>query len=156
MHARLISTALVALLALSVVGCRDPKTVLKPKAKVITRKATVASPDASIEGTLSIALPSDLALWPGANVVESNETEEAVTLTLLADDEFDDVLAGLAKGMQDAGWAVAQEESDTSDEGAGRVTILEIGNDTSEGFITLLENADGTVQIDYVVSPIAS
>lgn len=156
MNARLIAAALVALLAVSAGGCNDPKTVLKAKPKVITRKATVASPDASVEGTLSVTLPSDLALWPGANVVESSETEEAITLTLLASDEFDDVLAGLAKGMQDAGWSVAQEDSDTSEDGAGKVTILEIGNDTYEGFITLLENADGTVQIDYVVSRIAS
>lgn len=163
MKSRVLVVLFVLVALLAAAGCDGAEKALKPEPKVVTRKATVASPDAKVEGAVTVAIPDGLALWPGSTVVETLETEEAVSLTFTTTDEYEDVLAGLAKGLQDAGWTVEQEsvegvepaEDSSETAEAGAMALLTISNATHEGVITLVENVDGGAQIDYVVSPLA-
>jgi hypothetical protein len=129
-------------------GCARLQEAFTPPPKVVTEEATVAVDGASVVGELSADTPSDLPIWPHATVVESVTTDDAYSLTLTTTDSFDDVLAGVAAGFEKAGWDVASEETSEG----GRVAVLTVSTTGREGFITVTELEDLSVQLDYVLA----
>ncbi|MDZ4168591.1 MAG: hypothetical protein U1E26_02890 [Coriobacteriia bacterium] len=145
--------ALVAVAALALVssGCAQLEAAFTPEPNIVTVEATVAAPGAVVNGDLATWMPDGTPLWPGSDVVESQATKEAYSLTLSTSDAYADVLPGVAKGFEDAGWSVLSDEE--GDEGS-RTAVLTVSNDTHEGIVTLTENADGTVTTTYVLARI--
>ncbi len=130
-------------------GCTRLEAMFMPEPKVVTIEATVAAPGASVVGDLASWMPEGTPLWPGSRVEDSQATKTAYNLTLVTPDPYADVLAGTAKGFEDAGWDAVQAEE--GQEGA-RTAVLTVSNSTHEGLVTLAENADGTVTITYVLT----
>lgn len=151
MAARIVTVMLAAALVLPVTGCSRVQSALTPEPEVVTIEATVAVAGAAVEGELPEGTPADLPLWPGATVVEGESGAGSFGLTLTAEEVFDDVLAGLAKGFSDAGWEVAQEDPG---EGADRTAVLTVEGPSGQGIITLTAEDDGSVTITYVISPV--
>lgn len=150
MTARLLTVGLLAALALgSLGGCAALDAALAPEPKVVTEEATIADPDAQVIGTVADGAPESLPLWPGARVEASKSVREAFTLVLVAQEPFDEVVNGVAVGLQRAGWEVAEEAGGDAGE---RVTVLTIGRAGASGFVTLAEGTDGTT-IEYIVEP---
>jgi hypothetical protein len=146
-HAIILAAFMLA--SLSVTGCGRLERALTPPPTVVTLEATVAAPGATVQGDLPGGVPVDLPLWPSARVMEADASGEAVSMTLLAQEPFSDVLAGVAKGLSDSGWDVAREEAG---EDGSRTAILTVAGDTHEGLVTIIENDDATVTMVYVLS----
>lgn len=144
------ATILIAILVVAAAmlsGCTQLEETFTPEPNVVTEEATVAVDGASVVGEMSPDTPAGLPLWPGAEVVESVQTDDAYSLTLTTTDTYEDVLAGVAAGFEQAGWEVASEESSEG----GRIAVLTLTATDQEGFITLTELEGGGVQLDYVL-----
>ena len=140
---------LAALLAFSLVGCKQLEQRFTPPPKVVTQEATVAVGGAPVQGELAAETPEGLPLWPGAQVVESTGTEDAYGLTLLTSDPYEDVLNGVAAGFEKAGWQVAQDAGGGEDAAS---VVLTVKSDALEGFVTISQIETATTQLDYVVT----
>ena len=146
----------IATLAISVVGCAPITQSLRPRPKVIAVDAPVARVDVELKGEqLAPGRPPSLPLWPGSTVVVSAETPtpqgKSWTATLVTPDDFDDVVAGLAAGLEDAGWTA--EVSDASD-GGQLMTLLSAVGASAEALFTVDRSAEASVtSIDIVVTP---
>ncbi|PKQ15064.1 MAG: hypothetical protein CVT67_11380 [Actinobacteria bacterium HGW-Actinobacteria-7] len=149
MNRRLLALTVVALALLSATGCKRLEARFTPPPTIVTQEATRAAAGAAVDGKLDKSTPEGLPLWPGATVLESDQTEDAYSLSLQTTDTYTDVLNGIVVGFEDAGWSVAREESGT--EGA-RTAVLSIARDSEEGIITLTEAEGGLTQIDYVIA----
>lgn len=146
---RLLAFPIVIAVAAGLSGCARLEAVFTPKPKVVTIEATVAAPGAAVNGDLASWMPEGTPLWPGATVADSQATRTAYNLTLVTNDPYVDVLAGTAKGFEDAGWEVVQtEEGETG----ARTAVLTVSNSTHEGLVTLAEESGGTVTITYVLT----
>jgi len=149
MRVRTVVLTVLAIVALaSAMGCTGLQEAFTPPPKVVTEEATVAVDGASVVGELAADTPENLPVWPDATVVESVTTDDAYSLTLTTADRFDDVLAGVAAGFEKAGWEVASEETSEG----GRVAVLTVSTAGREGFITITELEDLSVQLDYVLA----
>lgn len=148
MRTRTVLLAVVLTVLALTTGCAKVEQALTPEPTVVTEEATVAAAAAPVLGDLPSDAPSDVPLWPESTVVESEVTKDSYGLTMITTDSYDDVVAGLAKGFGDAGWTV---EKDESEEG-GRVTVLTVTTDAYDGFVTITEIDDGTVQLDYALA----
>jgi hypothetical protein len=145
----LTASILAALLAFSLVGCKQLEQRFTPPPKVVTQEATVAVGGAPVQGELAAETPEGLPLWPGAKVVESTGTEDAYGLTLVTSDPYEDVLNGVAAGFEKAGWQVAQDSGGGEDAAS---VVLTIKSDAFEGFVTISQIETATTQLDYVVT----
>jgi len=150
MSGRAIALSVVTIVvALSTVGCKQLEQRFTPPPKVVTEEATVAVAAAQVSGELSADTPEGLPIWPGATVLESTGTEDAYGLTLQTSDPYDDVLAGVAAGFEQAGWTVAREQGDGEDASS---VVLTVGNDAFDGFLTISRIETSTTQLDYVLT----
>ena len=149
MNRRMAVLIALALVLLASLGCTGLQERFTPPPTIVTQEATRAASGAQVSGELDESTPSDLPLWPGAEVVDSTTTDDAYSLTLTTAEKFTDVLNGVAAGFEDAGWSVAVEEF--GEQGA-RNAILQISRESEEGLITLTEIESGLTQIDYVVA----
>ncbi len=149
MTARFTAAALALVLGFALTGCQKLEQTFTPEPTIVTEESTVAVEGAAIQGDPGKDMPEGLPMWPGAKVESSDVFKGTYTLVLTAPDTYDDVLNGLAVGLQRAGWEVAEDSS--GDEG-GRVAVLTVSTDGLAGFITLAESEAGTT-IEYVLEP---
>lgn len=146
-----LSIAMVLLAALLVLpGCGSVEEVLSTGTVEAAVEATVAVPAAPVDGQLHASTPADLPLWPGATVEESALEEGSYSLSLLTDDEFEDVVNGVGVGLERKGWDTAAE--DVVGDVGSRVELLTVRLGTVEGFITITEVGDGTTAIEYLLT----
>lgn len=146
---RMAIIATLVVVSLSSAGCGRIQRMITPETKVVTQEATVAVPAAPVDGDIEPGLPDSVPLWPNARVTYSGQAAEAYNLTLLTSDPYDDVLAGLAVGFEDAGWEVMQDEDTTS---ATKVTVLTAASDAAGCIVTITDVGNGTVGIAYVIT----
>lgn len=152
MRFRTAAFVVLAALLVALAGCKGAgadlgQEIISNIEEVVTQEATVAVDGAAVVGDLSPDTPAGLPIWPGATVVDSGAEGDAYSLTLTTTDSYDDVYAGVAAGFKDAGWGVESEET----EEGGRMAVFTITTEGQEGFITITELAENSVQIDYVV-----
>ena len=146
----------IATLAVSVVGCAPIAESLRPSPKVIAVDAPVARVDVELSGEqLAPGRPPSLPLWPGSTVVASAETPtpqgKSWTATLVTTDDFDDVVAGLAAGLKDAGWTAEVSDASVS---AQQMTLLSAAGSSADALFTVDRSAEASVtSIDVVVTP---
>lgn len=145
-----VSAALVAV-AVAASGCAQVSDLLTPGPKVVTIEATVAAPAAPVNGELPEGAPEGLPLWPEATVVEGSSSQTAYDVILSTGAPLDDVVLGMAKGFEDAGWDVAQE---SLGEGAERLVVLTVSRPTHEGIVTISPGEADDVAISYVISAV--
>lgn len=160
MHRRptlIAALALCALVAPVASGCASVKKTLDakftPPPTVVTQEATVAAVGASVVGTMTGTFPDQLPVWPGAKIVRTKTTKtaqgKAFSATFTTVDPFDDVVAGLGKGLTDSGWQVAVTDASSPEASA---SVLVISNANNEGLVTVSEVASKPVTIEYTIS----
>lgn len=150
-----LSVALIAVLCVGITGCAQIEKAIAPPPKIkhVVIAAKVAAPNAQIVGVLKKGVPSNLPLWPGSGVMKERLTKgvngNSWSATLGTADPYQDVVNGTAKGFEDAGWQVMQQ--DVSSIGASS-TVLTVSSSTGEGVVTITAEKDKTTQIGYVIA----
>jgi hypothetical protein len=139
--------ALLGLLAVSATGCQQILKAVTPPAliKHVTVSAKVGTPDAQINGKLSPGRPSNLPLWDGSTVVHT----QVVKSTLGTPDPYDDVVKGMATGLQKQGWQVSAETLPSSE---ASTTAFTVAASTGTGVVTISAQKNATTRIDYVIA----
>ena len=134
--------ALAAALLLATSGCTY---FASPGAATEKPAPKVATAGASVAGDLGSAYPASLPIWEGAKVVTSEELGNNVyELTLTTPDAFDEVVYGVGKGLEAAGFTV-----ETLDDSAG-TSMLMATSDTLSALYTITggtSGADTTIAI---------
>lgn len=153
MKSRCVSLpALLVLLALTlslVAGCERIEDAITPGPRIVTKEATVAAPAAQVTGELPEGTPSELPIWPGSTVADSEASAGTVTLTLSTTSAYRDVVAGTSVGFERAGWTVAEEAAEAS------ATVLNVKGEGYDGFVTVTETESG-VTVDYLLAEAAN
>jgi hypothetical protein len=156
MRARTIPILMVVgLIAVSAAGCEQIKSAIAPPPKVnhVTIAAKVASPGAPIQGTVKKGAPSSLPFWEGAGVLHTrlvkSEAGNSWQATLATADPYDEVVAGMATGFQNAGWQV---ESQDASSGNTSATVLTVIGPQGSGVVTIATQKDKSTHIDYVIT----
>ena len=153
---RVLGVMLIVAVAVSAAGCARVADSLKPRPNVVVIEATVASVDATISGgTLAPGRPSSTPLWPGSRLVSSAQTQtpqgKSWTASFTTSDEFDDVVKGLAVGLENAGWTT--EVADAS-VGGEQTSLLSAATSSTDALFTVARSADASVtSIDVVITP---
>lgn len=149
MPVRLLIALVAVALLVPATGCARLEKAFTPPPKVVTQEATVAASGVEVTGDLG-EVPEGLPLWPGAEVVDQKSMDGAYALTLVTTENYDDVLKGVIVGFERAKWEAAQDDAVTGEEG---IASIAVANEQFEGFVTLTQADDGSVQIDYLISP---
>jgi len=150
-------TALVLLgvLAVSATGCQQILKVVTPTAliKHVTISAKVGTPDAKITGTLKKGYPSNLPLWDGAGVIHNQVVKSSAGVswqaTLSTADPYDDVVKGMAAGLQKQGWQVSAETLPSTE---ASTTAFTVAASTGSGVVTISAQKNASTRIDYVIA----
>ena len=141
-----------ALLGLS--GCEQIKSMIAPPPKIkhVPISAKVAAPGAQVTPALK-NVPANVPLWPGAGVEKASTTKssngDSWSATLTTTDGYQDVLAGTAKGFQDAGWTVSSANISSSEASSSILTVSSTG---AEGLVTVIERPNGVTGIGYLIT----
>jgi hypothetical protein len=69
--------------------------------------------------------------------------------TFTSSDPYSEIVAGTAKGFQDASWQVMQQDVSSPE---ATITVLTVGSSGSEGVVTVTAQPDKTTQIGYVIT----
>ena len=150
-----LSFVLIATLGLSLTGCAQVMKAITPAPKVnhVTIAAKVAAPGASITGKLAKDAPANLPLWPGSAVMRSRVTKGSTgnswSAMLVTSDSYAEIVSGTAKGFQDAGWQVAEQDVSSADASSTVLTVMSSGG---EGVVTIAPWREKMTQIDYVIT----
>ena len=150
-----LSVLLVGILALGLTGCDQIEKAIAPAPKIthVTVAAKVAAPGAKTTPALK-HVPSHVPLWPDSGVyrterVTKGSNDESWSTTLSTSDPYQDVVDGTAKGFQDAGWQVMQQDVSSTD---ASITVLTVSSSSGEGDVTVTAQKDHTTQVGYVVT----
>ena len=114
--------------------------------------AQTVSAEAKVSGTLDPAHPAGLPVWDGAEVASSENLDGSVyELTMVTSNTYDEVVYGVGKGLEDAGFTVETlQESDES-------TIIMALSDDLSAVYTITTNGPTTptsiaVSVDLTIA----
>jgi len=153
---RVTGVLLIAALAMSVTGCDTLTEKFKPEPTVVTIEAKVASTEATLTGeVLAPGRPDSLPLWPGSTVIVSKQAQtpqgKSWTASFSTEDPFDDVVKGLAVGLEESGWSAEVADATV---GADQTSLLSASGPSAEALFTVARSADSSATaIDVVVTP---
>jgi hypothetical protein len=142
-----IAFLLAGMMVLS--GCARVAEVITPEPEMVSIEPTVGAPGAPVIGELPDNVPDGLPLWPGATVIEGVSSEQGFQLVLMASGAFEDVFKGMAKGFEDAGWEIAQE--DMGEDAAG-IAVLTVASPVAQGLVTMTLEDTSTVSVTYILA----
>lgn len=149
MLARTLSITLLLVGLIVLTGCDRVTQAITPQPEIVSIEPTVAVPGAPVAGDLPETVPENLPLWPGATVVEGVSSEQGFELVLMAPGAFDDVFQGIAKGFEDAGWEIAQEDMGQD---ASGIAVLTVSSPVAQGLVTMTLEDTSTVSVTYILA----